>query len=73
MTATQMKNQLSSLLDVLPESKLEVVFDLVQFLAERQAQADWLNAQSQSTAYQEWLGPENDIYDEVFADDAPTR
>jgi hypothetical protein len=24
--------------------------------------------QSQSRAYQEWVGPDNDIYDEVFAD-----
>lgn len=29
---------------------------------------DWLNAQKQSAAYQEWVDRENDLYDEVFAD-----
>ena len=32
-----------------------------------------MNAQSQSAAYQEWVGGDNDIYDEVFADAYPTR
>jgi len=41
----------------------------VQFLAERELQVAWINAQSQSVAYQEWIGRDNDIYDEVFADD----
>jgi len=40
----------------------------VQFLTERDLQAAWISAQSQSAAYQEWIGSDNDIYDEVFAD-----
>jgi hypothetical protein len=32
-----------------------------------------MNAQSQSTAYQEWVGEDNDIYDEAFANADPTR
>jgi len=73
MTVTQLKYQITTLLDALPEPKLAVVFDLAQFLAERELQASWINAQSQSAAYQEWVGGANDIYDEVFADVHPTR
>lgn len=40
----------------------------VQFLAERDLQAAWISAQSQAVAYQEWIGSDNGIYDEVFAD-----
>jgi len=68
MIAVQLKRQITSLLDTLPEPKLAVVFDLVQFLTERDLQAAWMSAQSQSAAYQEWIGSNNDIYDEVFAD-----
>ncbi len=73
MTATQVKYELTALLDTLPETKLAVVFDFAQFLAERESRAGWMNAQSQSVAYQEWVGRDNDIYDEVFADANPTR
>jgi hypothetical protein len=45
----------------------------LQFLAERELQMARLNAQSQSAAYRQWLGSDNDIYDEVFADAVPTR
>ncbi len=73
MAATPLKDQLGSLLDGLPEPKLAVVLDFVQFLINREWEAGWLNAQSQSAAYQEWVGPDNDLYDEVFADASPTR
>lgn len=73
MTATQLRYQIITLLDALPEPKLAVVFDLAQFLAERELQAGWIDAQRQSAAYQEWVGGDNDIYDEVFADAHPTR
>jgi hypothetical protein len=71
MLTVQLKRQITSLLDALPEPKLAVIFDFVQFLAERDLQAAWLSAQSQSAAYQEWAGSDNDIYDEVFADAYP--
>lgn len=35
--------------------------------------SDWLGAQSQSAAYQEWLSDDNDIYDELFSDVDPKR
>lgn len=68
MSATQLKYQITSFLDTLPEPKLAVVFDFVQFLAERESQAAWMGAQSQSAAYQEWVGSDNDTYDKVFDD-----
>ncbi len=73
MTATELKYQLTTLLDALPEPKLAVVYDLTRFLLERELLAGWVNAQSQSAAYQEWVGSENDIYDKVFADAYPAR
>ncbi|MDH7485930.1 MAG: hypothetical protein QHJ81_06600 [Anaerolineae bacterium] len=73
MSAVQLKHQITSFLDTLPEPKLIVVFDFVQFLAERESQAAWMSAQSQSAAYQEWVSSDNDIYDEVFADANPAR
>ena len=42
-----------------------------QYLVERGLQAAWISAQSQSAACQEWIGSDNDIYDEVFADAYP--
>ena len=45
----------------------------VQFLAERDLQAAWISDQSQPAAYQEWIGSDNDVYDEVFADAYPAR
>lgn len=73
MTTVQLKREITSLLDALPEPNLAVIFDFVQFLAERDLQAAWISAQSQSVAYQEWVGSDNDIYDEVFADAYPAR
>jgi hypothetical protein len=73
MTTAQVRHQLTTLLDLLPEPKLAAVFDFAQFLAERELQAGWINAQSQSVAYQELVSQDNDIYDEVFADAHPTR
>lgn len=71
--AVELKRQVVFLLDTLPETKLAVIVDFVQFLAEQEQQLDWMNAQKESAAYQEWVSPDNDIYDEVFADVNPAR
>jgi hypothetical protein len=44
-----------------------------RILTEREDQKDWARAQEQSAAYRDWLGADNDVYDEVFADAAETR
>ena len=64
MAAVQLKHCITSLLDTLPESQLAVVFDFMQFLRESDLPPVWMNAHRQSAAYQEWVGSENDIYDE---------
>jgi len=43
----------------------------VQLTREITSLLDALPAQSQSAAYQEWVGSDNDVYDEVFADAYP--
>ena len=76
MSAVQLKGQITTLLDTLPAPTpygVATVFDFVQFLTERERQTAWMSAQSQSAAYQEWLGRDNDVYDEVFADVASAR
>ncbi len=73
MSANELKEIIFTVLDTLPEDKLVLVSDFVQFLAERELQASWINAQSQSKAYQEWVSDENDVYDKLFADLASTR
>ena len=44
MIAVQLKREITSMLDALPEPKLAVIFDFVQFLAERDLQAAWISA-----------------------------
>jgi len=68
MTVAQLQQEITSMLPNLPEPKLAAVSEFVRFLIERETQTTWFNAQSQSRAYQEWVGPDNDIYDQVFAD-----
>ena len=50
-----------------------IIPPFVQFLTEQERQIDWMNAQRQSAAYQEWAGSDNDIYDKIFADVHPAR
>mgnify|MGYP001286589906 CR=1 FL=1 len=68
MTTLEMKKQITSLLDSLTETKLAVILDFTQYLADRDTASDWLTTQMQSKAYQDWTSEENDIYDEVYTD-----
>jgi hypothetical protein len=68
MTVAQLQQEITALLPNLPELKLAAVSEFVRFLVACEPQTAWLNAQSQSRTYQEWVGPDNDIYDQVFAD-----
>ncbi|MEW5985572.1 MAG: hypothetical protein AB1791_02965 [Chloroflexota bacterium] len=67
MTQLEMKQEITRLVDTLPEPKLALIFDFLHFLSERETATDWLWMESQSAAYQEWVGEENDVYDRVFA------
>ncbi len=73
MSVAEMKREVIGLLDRMPQAKVATVYDFVQFLTEREDQKNWALAQEQSAAYRDWLGADNDVYDEVFADAAETR
>ncbi|MSQ16070.1 MAG: hypothetical protein EXR54_00650 [Dehalococcoidia bacterium] len=64
---------LVKIIDSIPESKLEGLLDFASYLQERSQAEDFLSLQSGSSAYQDWLGPKNDIYDQVFKDEPETR
>lgn len=68
MTAVQIRQEIVTLVQRLPDSKLPDVFDFVRDLVDDVCQASWFEAQSHSQAYLDWVGAENDIYDEVFTD-----
>ncbi|NUM44140.1 MAG: hypothetical protein HUU38_05490 [Anaerolineales bacterium] len=68
MTPLEMKKQITSLLDSLTDTKLAVILDFTQYLAERDTASDWLTTQMQSKAYQDWTSEENDVYDEGFTE-----
>lgn len=61
--------------DQIFERALDILFALTDLLGEGKDEPslDWLNAQSQSAAYQEWLSDDNSIYDELFSDVDPKR
>ncbi|GAK59643.1 hypothetical protein U27_06628 [Candidatus Vecturithrix granuli] len=53
----------------LPETKLAELIDFASYLLRKEKTEELLRMQTSSKAYQEWLLPENDIYDELFQDD----
>ena len=65
--------QINEKLKQLPTDKLVVVFDFISYLLERESALELLQMQAESSGYREWLNTENDIYDEVFQDELPTR
>jgi len=68
MTVLEMKQQVYALIDTLPATTLTYILDLLQFLMERETATDFMEMQMQSDAYREWVGEENDVYDQVFTD-----
>jgi hypothetical protein len=63
------KMKVLEIIQHLPESKLTTVIDFVSYLRDREESKDLWRMQMSSKAYQDWLSPENDIYDEVFKDE----
>ncbi|MBM3239026.1 hypothetical protein FJZ31_22260 [Candidatus Poribacteria bacterium] len=68
MTTIEMQQQIQRAIATFPEHKLKGVLEFVNYLAEHNLPEDF-QMQMSSTAYQEWLSEENDIYDEVFKDE----
>jgi hypothetical protein len=67
--ANVVKERVHAIIEALPDDELMTLFDFAQYLADREAHGSLLQAQMQSSAYQEWVGEDNDIYDEVFANE----
>ncbi len=70
MSRLGVKQKLEEVIEVLPQSKLETVLHFASYLREQEQPGDLLKWQMSSAAYHEWLSTDNDIYDEVFQDEA---
>jgi len=59
------RQKLLTIIEQLPEDKLETLLDLALFLKSGKKS---IQPMLVSQAYQDWLSAGNDIYDEIFAD-----
>lgn len=64
------RQELLSAIEHLSDEELSVVLDLAISLKNRKNAAQSIPV---SQAYQDWLSAENDIYDEIFADELTAR
>jgi|Deesub1362B_J571_1020462.scaffolds.fasta_scaffold83312_1 hypothetical protein len=71
MITLELRKQIHNLVETFSKPQLVLVYEFAQFLAQRE-EALWMDVQMRSSAYQEWVGSDNDIYDEVFADAVST-
>lgn len=69
MPKLEFQQKFETIIRILPDVKLNAVMDFANYLIEREEAAEFLKIQTNSKAYQEWLGSENDIYDDLFKDD----
>ena len=66
MQVLEAKQKLEEIISILPESKLNEIIDFAGYLRDREEAVELLRMQMSSNAYLDWLGSENNIYDEVF-------
>lgn len=64
------RQKLLTIIEQLPDDKLPTLLNLALFLKTGKASVQPMLV---SQAYQDWLSAENDIYDELFADELVTR
>lgn len=69
MQLWEVKQKLEEIISLLPESKLDEILDFAYYLKNKEEAEEFLKMQACSSAYRDWLSPENDIYDEVFKDE----
>lgn len=69
MQKVEFQQKMNKIIKVLPETKLTEIIDFASYLVEKEESEELVKLQMSSNAYQEWLSPENDIYDELFKDD----
>ena len=73
MQVLEAKQKLEEIISVLPESKLKEVIDFASYLRDKEEAEEVLKMQMSSKAYRDWLGPKNDIYDEVFKNEVKKK
>ncbi|MBE9107342.1 hypothetical protein IQ229_21140 [Nostoc cf. edaphicum LEGE 07299] len=64
------RQELLSLIEQLNDEQLSALLDLALSFKNG---GKSVNPAVESQAYQDWVSPENDIYDEVFADELTAR
>ncbi len=64
------RQELLSLIEQMNDEQLSALLDLA--LSFKNGEKS-VNPTLESQAYQDWVSPENDIYDEVFADELTAR
>ncbi|MEG4805312.1 hypothetical protein QUB63_31490 [Microcoleus sp. ARI1-B5] len=66
----KIRPKLLTIIDQLPDDKLAILLNLALFLTRGKAS---VQPMLESQAYQDWLSVDNDIYDELFADEFTVR
>ena len=66
-----LRQDLLRLIEHMSDEQLALLMPLMMTLRENYRPE--LFSSKSSTAYQDWTGTENDIYDEIFADELATR
>ncbi len=64
------RQKLLIIIEQLPDEKLATILNLALVLKSGKASVQPV---LESQAYQDWLSTENDIYDEIFADELTAR
>lgn len=64
------RQKMLNVFEQLSDEQLAILLPLAQSMLERQTN---VFSERTSDAYQEWVSDENDIYDEIFADEVAAR
>ena len=64
------RQKLLTIIEQLPDEKLAILLNLALFF---KSGKEFVQPVLVSQAYQDWLSAENDIYDEIFADELTAR
>lgn len=73
MLTAEVQQQFEKIIHLLPETKIHAVIDFADYLLKQEESQQLFHLQRGSQAYQEWLSPDNDIYDELFKDEIQER
>ena len=69
MNKLELKKKVEEVISELSDDKLQSVIDFAVYLRNKEHSEELFKTQVMSKAYQEWLDPQEDIYDEIFSDE----